>query len=150
MTASPTKIDRFKDAYSWLSNMHEFDGFVYGNLHFTSTESFYQAMKTMNLTDRKRISQMNGYNAKREGKKIHLRDDWEEVKDDVMLFALRLKFKNAKLRKKLLDTGDSLLIEGNFHGDHYWGVCKGLGLNKLGLFIMQVREEIRAGEQNDS
>lgn len=150
MTASPTKIDRFKGAYSWLSNMHEFDGFVYGNLHFTSTESFYQAMKTMNLTDRKRISQMNGYNAKREGKKIQLRDDWEEVKDDVMLFALRLKFKDAKLRKKLLDTGDSLLIEGNFHGDHYWGVCKGLGLNKLGLFIMQVREEIRAGEQNDS
>lgn len=150
MTATPTSVERFKDQYSWLSNMHEFDGFVYGNLHFTSTESFYQAMKTMNPTDRKRISQMNGYNAKREGKKIQLRDDWEEVKDDVMLFALRLKFKNAKLRKKLLDTGDSLLIEGNFHGDHYWGVCKGLGLNKLGLFIMQVREEIRAGEQNDS
>ena len=54
------------------------------------------------------------------------------------------KFKdNHSLRQALLDTKDVHLIEGNNWGDTYWGVCKGIGCNKLGEILMQIREEIK-------
>jgi predicted NAD-dependent protein-ADP-ribosyltransferase YbiA (DUF1768 family) len=60
-----------------------------------------------------------------------------------MLSALRIKFKNPELRAMLLTTGDEELIEGNWWRDTYWGVCEGIGQNKLGKLLMQVREEIK-------
>ena len=59
--------------------------------------------------------------------------------------ALRIKFSNPKLRKALLDTGDEYLEEGNTWGDQYWGVCNGVGKNKLGKLLMKIRQEIKEG-----
>ena len=57
---------------------------------------------------------------------------------------LMAKFsQNEDLKKKLLDTGDATLIEGNTWGDKYWGVCKGVGKNRLGELLMEVREELK-------
>ena len=50
---------------------------------------------------------------------------------------------NESLKKRLLETGDEELIEGNTWNDTYWGVCKGVGLNKLGEILMRVREELK-------
>ena len=44
---------------------------------------------------------------------------------------------------KLLDTGDAILIEGNDWGDRYWGVCDGVGQNKLGLILMGLRKKMK-------
>ena len=44
---------------------------------------------------------------------------------------------------KLLDTGDTELIEGNNWHDTFWGVCKGKGQNNLGKILMEVRKDIR-------
>ena len=60
-----------------------------------------------------------------------------------MLTGLRKKFADPELRNLLLATGDEELIEGNYWGDTYWGVCNGVGQNKLGKLLMQVREEIK-------
>lgn len=66
-----------------------------------------------------------------------------------MLIALRKKFNNSVLKKKLLATGDALLIEGNTCHDNYWGDCKCekckdiKGENRLGQLLMQVREELK-------
>ena len=73
-----------------------------------------------------------------------LRPDWEEVKDEVMLQALRMKFsQNPEIAKELLATGDAILIE-HTRNDVYWADGgDGSGKNKLGLLLMQVREELK-------
>ena len=60
-----------------------------------------------------------------------------------MLSGLRIKFKNPELRSLLLATGNEELVEGNWWRDTYWGVCEGVGQNKLGKLLMQVREEVK-------
>ena len=72
------------------------------------------------------------------------RSDWDSVKDDVMLKALRCKFtQHPNLMKKLWETGDRELIEHTTN-DSYWadGGGGGKGLNKLGKLLMKVRDEI--------
>ena len=64
--------------------------------------------------------------AKAEGRKLKLRDDWETAKFVVMEEVVRLKFAtHADLRERLLATGDALLEEGNTWGDRVWGVYQG-------------------------
>ena len=53
---------------------------------------------------------------------------------------------NPDLAKKLLATGDALLIEGNTWNDRYWGVCRGKGENRLGILLMLVREDLQKGK----
>lgn len=73
-----------------------------------------------------------------------LRPDWEDIKDEVMLQALRMKFnQNPEIAKELLATGDAIIIE-HTQNDAYWADGgDGCGKNKLGLFLMQVREELK-------
>lgn len=52
---------------------------------------------------------------------------------------------NEFIRNKLLSTGDVPLIEGNTWGDTFWGVVNGVGLNKMGKALMEVRELLRDG-----
>jgi ribA/ribD-fused uncharacterized protein len=86
--------------------------------------------------------------AKRLGRAITLRTDWETVKYDIMLMGLRLKFCDKELREKLRKTGDEMLVEGNYWHDNIWGdcscdACKNRpGRNELGKLLMQVRNEI--------
>ena len=49
---------------------------------------------------------------------------------------------NYRLERRLLDTGDAILIEGNWWNDKFWGVCKGEGCNMLGQILMEVRDYI--------
>ena len=81
--------------------------------------------------------------AKKIGRQVNLRKDWEDIKLQVMEKALRLKFQNPDLRKKLITTGDEELVEGNPWGDRYWGVCNGSGKNKLGKLLMKIRKELQ-------
>lgn len=136
-------IGEFKGINAFLSNFHvedvEYEGEVY-----KSAEHAFQAQKTGLKHQAALIasSQTPG-KAKRLGRNVKLRRDWEDVKDDVMLNIVRSKFKeNAILQKRLLATGDAMLIEGNNWGDKYWGVCGGKGKNKLGKILMKVRTEI--------
>ena len=82
--------------------------------------------------------------AKRWGRNITLRADWEHVKLPIMLNLVRQKFANDPLRAKLLGTGEHELIEGNHWNDTFWGVCRGVGSNRLGKILMQVRAELKA------
>lgn len=51
--------------------------------------------------------------------------------------------KNSELGNKLEATGDSLLVEGNWWHDTFWGVCNGFGENNLGKLLMKIREELK-------
>ena len=73
-----------------------------------------------------------------------LRPDWEEVKDEVMLQALRMTFsQNPEIAKGLVATGDAILIEHTRNDDYWADGGDGSGKNKLGLLLMQVREELK-------
>ena len=145
-------IDKFDGEYAFLSNFYpspivikdDEDEFI-----AKTVEHYFQFMKTPSMEEGIVIlcAETPGQ-AKRLGRKCYLRKDWDEVKDDIMLKALREKFEHPKLRTMLLATGDETLVEGNHWHDNYWGVCscdkcKGIGKNKLGQLLMKVREEIR-------
>jgi len=142
-----TVINSFQGEYFFLSNFFyspfEFDGEIYATV-----EHAFQAAKTFDTEQRQSIRQAaSPAQAKKMGRAVQLRPDWEQVKFDIMLALLRLKFSQADLRQKLLDTGDSELIEGNTWGDKVWGCVsyKGqwIGRNHLGKLLMQVRADIR-------
>ena len=77
-------------------------------------------------------------------RKLPLRRDWESVKDQIMLEAVRAKFsQHDDLKAILLGTGDAKLVE-HTERDSYWGDGgDGSGKNRLGRILMQVRDELR-------
>ena len=136
-------INRFDGKYFFLSNFSP-SPFRVDYVLFPTMEHYFQANKADNQNDYLHIAYApTPGEAKRLGRKIQLRPDWEEIKDNVMLTGLRKKFADPELRSFLMSTGDEELIEGNYWGDTHWGVCTGVGQNKLGKLLMQVREEIK-------
>jgi ribA/ribD-fused uncharacterized protein len=151
------RIDHFAYEYDFLSNFYPvpvmFDG-----MNFASVEHAYQAAKT---TDpEKRLIFTSGFNpnlhpaqAKKIGRNLNIREDWEKIKVSVMRELLFKKFAIGELREKLLATGDAYLQEGNWWHDVFWGVChhqmegktcrepehKAYGGNHLGYLLMDVR-----------
>ena len=81
--------------------------------------------------------------AKRLGRRVDLRADWEDVKDDLMRSILEAKLGVPELRDALVATDDAELVEGNIWGDTYWGFCDGEGRNQLSLTLMRIRADIR-------
>lgn len=143
-------IDKFDGEYAFLSNFYP-SPITDGNIIFPTVEHYFQAAKTVNMTDYKMIASADTPGrAKRLGRRIELREDWDEVKDGIMLEALRRKFSDDFLRGKLIATGDAELIEGNDWNDMYWGVCAGVGRNMLGKLLMQVRNEFKNAEKEKS
>jgi ribA/ribD-fused uncharacterized protein len=136
-------IDSFVGEHRFLSNFYP-SVIVVEGLAFSTVEHAYQAWKTY---DRTMVDKIQGARtpgiAKRLGRQAKVRSDWEQIKDSVMLTCLRLKFELPAMRKLLLATGDATLIETNTWSDRYWGVCGGIGQNKLGVLLMQVREEYK-------
>ena len=135
------KIERFAGQYRFLSNFYPCNVILDG-VSYPSTVNAYQAAKTLDLHERWLFKVYTAVQAKRAGKKLKLRSDWESVKLGVMLDLLRKKFAHGAIRDQLLATGDAELIEGNTWGDTYWGVCNGVGENMLGKLLMQVRAEL--------
>ncbi len=134
-------IKTFKNEYFFLSNFYPAE-FTYNGISFKNSEAAFHAQKCKG-TEMK-FSQLTPSEAKRMGRHVKLRKDWEQVKDGIMLDIVREKFRqNLHLKQKLLSTGTQELIEGNTWNDTYWGVCNGRGRNQLGKILMKVREEFQ-------
>lgn len=141
-------INKFRENNYFLSNMYPCDIKLIG-LNFISSESIFQAFKCKYPVQVKMFQGLNGYQAKKLGRQIHLRDDWNDVKLKVMRLAVREKFEqNPYLLGLLLATGDKYLEEGNWWGDTFWGVSHGRGENNLGKILMSFRDTKR-GELNE-
>ena len=144
-------ISDFSRENFFLSNFYnaylDYEGVV-----FCSTEAAFQAAKTLDIEERKKIARMSPSESKKAGRKVALRRDWESVKDKVMYDVCVAKFTmNESLKERLLATGDEELVEGNEWHDNYWGNCtcdncKDIpGRNQLGKTLMKVRADIREG-----
>lgn len=136
-------IFSFRGASGFLSNFYPARVVLHG-VEYPSIEHAYQAAKTTDLDERRAIQRApKPGTAKALGQQVTMRPDWESIKLEVMLGLVRQKFAHETHRLALLATGDAELIEGNYWGDTFWGVCKGRGENHLGKILMQVRQELR-------
>lgn len=143
-------ISSFKGDYAFLSNfavsLVKFDG-----LHFSTVEHAYQAAKTVVSEERRDVMRASTPGAaKRAGRRVTMREGWEDMKLQIMEDLLRQKFDQASFQEALLATGDAKLVEGNTWGDTYWGfdTRTGKGENHLGKLLMKIREELWKEQEN--
>lgn len=137
---TPEKIAGFFRDYRFLSNFHGCP-IKYNGQFYTSTEAAFQAAKSLDPVDHQRFTALTPAESKKEGRLLQLREDWDQVKDEIMLEITFLKFKDPELAEKLVATGDAVLEETNHWFDTYWGVDyqSGEGRNTLGKILMIVR-----------
>jgi ribA/ribD-fused uncharacterized protein len=153
-------ITRFTKEHDFLSNFYPCRIKMSDGLTYPSVENAFQAQKTDVLEYRLPFVHYTAGQAKRNGRKLTMRKDWEIVKVQVMREALRDKFNHPDLWRRLQGTWPQELVEGNTWGDVYWGmvlteqdpqawssyefsfppVLDWQGKNMLGKLLMSIRD----------
>jgi ribA/ribD-fused uncharacterized protein len=141
-------ISEFFGENRFLSNFYPAE-FVWDGIVWPSSEHAYQAAKMLDRNKRIEFSKLRTPSeAKKLGKHIELREDWNEVRYDLMYEIVLEKFRqNPHLKAKLIATGDARLEEGNNWNDRTWGICppgSNMGLNWLGEILMSIRDHFNA------
>lgn len=135
-------VKGFRGEYRWLSNFYKSPVTLWG-VKFDTVEQAYQASKCSNRSD---WDMMTGCktpgDAKRKGRLITIRPDFESIKMDIMHQLLVLKFSDPYFKNKLIRIKDYYIEETNWWGDTYWGVCNGVGENNLGKLIMKIAKAL--------
>lgn len=135
------------DTYGEFSNFAKYP-VVVDNKVWPTSEHYFQAMKFPSHPDYQEMirNTSSPYEIKKLGstRQIPLRNDWEDVKEDIMMKVLRVKFSSySELEQLLLSTGDATLIE-HTKNDKYWADGgDGTGKNRLGILLMKLRDELR-------
>jgi len=152
------KFCRINDDYGFLSNFspHSFETTEFSSKNcsyykefWKTSEHYFQAMKFAG-TDWQYSKRIRLANTPSEAARLGrdrsypLRLDWEHIKEIIMEEALIAKFsQNLDIKKKLIETGDAILVEHR-KADSYWGDGgNGTGKNRLGVLLMQLREKLR-------
>lgn len=136
-------IDRFVGQFRFLSNFYPVE-IVRDGQKYPTVEHAFQAAKTHDPVERRTVRECRTPGrAKRAGRRVTKREDWDGVRVSVMKELLWQKFQRPDLKEALLATGTELLIEGNDWGDVFWGQVDGEGENMLGRLIMEIRFELR-------
>jgi ribA/ribD-fused uncharacterized protein len=135
--------------HRYLSNFYpveiEFEGKSYA-----SVEHAYQSAKTLDEEQKEFIRKSSSPAvAKKRGKEVNIRHDWDDVKISVMRELLMLKFNQPYFSERLIGTGDAYIEETNWWGDTFWGVCKGKGRNVLGNLLMEIRDNLMKRSNNE-
>lgn len=157
-------IDEFSGQYDWLSNFYPspivVETWIYPNvknISWPTVEHYYQAMKTPYPAEQDMIrNAATPGRAKRLGRQVNLRADWDDIRVTVMVKALCTKFtQHQHLGLKLLQTGDAFLVEGNSWHDNYWGACTCPKCvdkpkkNMLGGLLMWLRESLKTALESE-
>lgn len=138
----PDAILEFTGDNYFLSNFYPCQ-VTYDGLTYQNSEAAFQAQKTLSQEERRTFTALTASEAKKRGRRVVLRIDWELVKINVMREILEAKFsQNEGLEKKLMDTDAAYLEEGNTWGDRIWGTVDGIGENHLGKLLMEVRQKL--------
>lgn len=134
-------INSFQDSYYFLSNFYEVP-ITYNGITYQNNEAAFQAQKCYSP---EKFKDLNPTEAKKLGRQVSLRPDWESVKVKVMREIVHEKFaQNPDLAQRLIDTGDEYLEEGNTWGDRVWGTVNGQGANLFGQILMAERRELQS------
>ena len=143
--------------YEFLSNFYACDTFYKNDIDpegyvYKTAEHAFQAAKATSIEDMRYVAEAHTPGeAKRRGRMIKLRPDWESIKDNVMLTILRSKFSDDQdMYSRMMATVSEYdaFCEDNWWHDNYWGDChcpkceKIFGRNRLGILLTQVRDEL--------
>ena len=147
------KILMFKDKFNFLSNFYP-SIIYYESYIYPTVEHAFQASKTIDKELKEIIRDMlTAGKAKKYGRYVPLRIDWEDIKLNIMEEILKIKFTLSSFKEKLLATENIELIEGNYWNDQFWGfdLKENKGQNHLGKILMKIRDELKNGKPiNDS
>ena len=116
---------------------------------FASVEEAYQAASFMG-SDEELVEKIKKSHSADEAQRIAYanrdkrREDWDDVKISIMEELLRLKIEqNPYVKKKLLQTGDYMIVEDSPKDDFWgWGPNRN-GQNNLGKLWMKLREGLK-------
>jgi ribA/ribD-fused uncharacterized protein len=110
-------IRQFDGEYQFLSNFYPSKVSWLG-VEYPTVEHAYQAAKSLDHDIREQFASISSPGkAKKLGRTIELREDWESIKISVMRNLLSQKFRDEDMFKKLKATAPKELIEGNWWGD---------------------------------
>jgi ribA/ribD-fused uncharacterized protein len=151
----PTPIvdytNEFLDFYSVKNFYGEFSNFALfpitiNDVLWPSSEHYYQAQKFFDhdLQEKVRAAE-SPFLAAQIGRdpQLPMREDWDQVKDGVMLVALHAKFGQYQVLKNLLISTNKSHLYEHTKNDCYWADCGDhTGINRLGEQLMLIREEI--------
>ena len=156
-------MSRLGGPYVWATefeNLHTYwnyaePGFTFQGISFRGPEQFFQLHKVGDpgspafARQAARFAGASAEEAYDMGRSVRLREDWETVKDNAMRATLRLKFgQSDELKHFLLATHPHLLV--SVKSDAYWGTGNdGLGLNRLGELLVELRQEYLANNDDE-
>lgn len=133
-----------RSKYGFLSNFSN-HGFKLGEKYYKTSEHYFQSQKFFGINpDYAEVIRRSPtpHQAAKLGRsrQFKIREDWNEIKIQVMIEAVTFKFvHNKDIRKILLETGNRKLVEKSPR-DAFWGCGKdGTGRNMLGIILMDVR-----------
>ena len=147
-------IKDFKGQYKFLSNFYLPCPVTYDGMTFSSTEHAYQAAKFIDKKLRVKIQKEEvPLSAKKVARQLEAegnrRDDWDDIKIDVMSGLVTQKFmRYDNLKTSMINTGNMVIVESNLWHDNFWGDCScpkcvGVtGQNRLGKILMRVRRDV--------
>lgn len=134
----------FRNEAGFLSNFSPYksgEEFVHEGIKYPSNEHFYQAMKFKDYSVKQKIAEHPANGLKAFVRTLgDIRSDWNSIKDSVMETGLKHKFSLPRYKELLKSTGSEELVERNNWGDKYWGQVDGVGQNKLGKMLMDIRD----------
>lgn len=132
----------FRKEYTYLSNMY-YSPIKINGLYFSCAEAAFQSFKTIDLEIRKKFQFISGPEAKRLGRKVPLRPDWNNIRIEVMDAVVRAKFRqHPELVRKLIVLEEPIVEDNNWN-DTFWGKCKGKGYNHLGIILSKIRSDAK-------
>lgn len=138
----PAQITSFRGKYAFLSNFYHAP-ICYQNHRYANNEAAFQVQKTIFIKEQRQFYHLTDpAEAKRLGRTVTLRPDWNQVKIRCMYEICFAKFQqHPELKQALLATGDVVLLDGNSWGNRFWGHADGFGENHLGYILMDIREK---------
>jgi type I restriction enzyme S subunit len=145
------------ERYGGLSNMASGYPLKINGVSIRTSEALYQACRFPKWPEVQKliIEQASPMAAKMYSKPQRAdksRDDWEEIKVDVMRWCLRIKLaQNWSRFRNLLDSTDDLTIVEESRKDAFWGALPQsgdtlVGLNVLGRLLAALRNQLRKAD----
>jgi ribA/ribD-fused uncharacterized protein len=142
-----------KEAFGGLSNMAAGFPLEINGIPFLTSEALYQACRFPHLPDVQQliIKEKSPMTAKMVGKpyRSQSRDDFEDVKVNIMRWCLRVKLAQnfVEFSKLLMSTQNKAIVEDS-HKDTFWGAVRDKkdentlrGVNALGRLLMELRQQ---------
>ncbi|CAJ1410525.1 unnamed protein product [Effrenium voratum] len=150
------KVERFQGPHKFLSNFF-WSELRFEGLSYPSVEHAFQAAKLRSNKERQAWGftepKLSFGDAKRLGRQVPLRDDWKDIREEVMAQCLAAKFSDPVLRQRLLATQGQLVDGHSGSPDLVWGyhIPSQQGENRLGHMLMDLRSKLYdSGENTDS